>query len=120
MSSITNIISDIKSNKLSNEELLKIAKEHNIVIKTKKERLMDALLYMSKEYIPYPKKQDESFFKKIYGKKEFYENRYQVQDHQEDDIQKKLCPGKDKKFQLLPHQVILRNYMNFNTPYNGV
>ena len=120
MTSISNIISDIKSKNLTIDDLLKIAKEYNIPIKTKKERLADALSYMSKEYIPYPQKQDDNFFRKIYGKKEFYENRYQSQEHKEDDIQKKLCPSKDKKFQLLPHQVILRNYMNFNTPYNGV
>jgi len=123
MSSIPNILTEIKSNNLSIDDLLKIAKKYNIeeAFKTKKDRLIDALTYLSKDYIPYPKKSDEAFFKKIYSKKEFYENRYKIQDFEKDeDVQKALCPSKDKKFQLLPHQVVLRNYMNFNTPYNGV
>ena len=118
--SVSNIISNIKQNKLSLNELLKIAKEYNIEIKSKKERLEDALVYLSKDYISYPKNTDENFFKKIYEKKEFNENRYKVQKYDTKDIQGELCPSKDKKFQLLPHQVILRNYMNFQTPYNGV
>ena len=117
MSSIDNIISNINS--YSIEELNKIVEDYDINIKNKKERLIDALTYLSKEYIPYPKKNDINFFKKIYSKKEFYENRYRKPETT-DDMQKQLCPSKDKKFQLLQHQVVLRNYMNNNTPYNGV
>jgi hypothetical protein len=121
MANVNADIQKIKSQKLSYNELLEIAKKYNIQVKSRKERLEDALIYLSKEYIPYPKKEDNDFFKKIYMKKEFYENKYKNPEEEKgEDIQKKLCPSTDKKFQLLPHQVILRNYMNFNTPYNGV
>ena len=115
---VKNIIKNIDN--LSKEELLKIAKTYKINIKSKKERLIDALQYLSTEYIPYPQINDKDFFRKIYEKKEFYQNKYQKFDTSITDTQKEYCPSKEKKFQLLPHQIILRNYMNFHTPYNGV
>lgn len=116
---MNNIIKNIKENKYSLDELKDIAKKYNIKIKTKKNRLKNILNYLSKEYKTYPKIEDKNFLKTLYQKKEFYENRY-ILPEVKGDLQKELCPSKDKKFKLLSHQVVLRNYMNFNTPYNGV
>ena len=69
--------------------------------------------YLVVKYIPYPNiRGDKNFYKKIYHKEEFYQNRYKKVDERKEDFQKELCPSKDKKFQLLPHQIILKNYMN--------
>ena len=121
MSVINGLIKDIESNKMDISTLMKIAKKYNIQIKAKEDRLKDIIIQSSKNYIPYPTKKDEDFFSKIYHKKEFYENRYKnIDEEKYEDIQEKICPGPDKKFQLLPHQIVLRNYMNLTTPYNGV
>ncbi len=118
------LIKKIKADKISKEELVNIANKYKITEaqKTKKQRLIDVLDYLVVKYIPYPNiRGDKNFYKKIYHKEEFYQNRYKhVDEEKGDDIQSELCPSKNKKFQLLPHQIILKNYMNINTPYNGV
>lgn len=120
MSDIKIILENLKKDNFTKKDLETLVSEYNIPIKSKKERLKDVLTLMSKKYVPYPSKDDKNFYKKIYKKKEFYENMYKLPEEKTDDIQKAMCPGPDKKFQLLSHQVVLRNYMNFNTPYNGV
>ena len=106
---------------LNEEELIKILKENNIKYFNSKERIINHINELNKEYISYPKKDDPNFFEKIYQKKEFYENQYpEIDENKIDDIQNELCPSKEKNYKLLAHQIIIRNYLNFNTPYNSV
>jgi len=106
---------------LNEQELIEILKKNNIKYSSSKDRIINHINNLNVEYIPYPKKEDPNFFKKIYQKKEFYENQYpKIDDEKIDDVQKELCPSKDKNFKLLAHQIIIRNYLNFNTPYNSV
>ena len=106
---------------LNEQELIKILKKNNIQYYSSKQRIIDHINNLNIKYIPYPKKNDPNFFEKIYKKKEFYENQYPVIDEEKmDDVQKELCPSKDKNYKLLAHQIIIRNYLNFNTPYNSV
>ena len=54
---------------LTEEELIKLLNENNIIFKDEKDRIIDFINNSEKQYIPYPKKSDEDFFQKIYKKK---------------------------------------------------
>lgn len=104
---------------LNVNDLMKLLNDKNIKFKTQQERIIDFINNSEKRYIPYPKKYDDDFFQKIYKKKEFYENKYDIPNESK-DIQLDLCPSSDKNFRLLEHQIMIRNYMNINTPYNSI
>jgi len=73
------------------------------------------------EYL-YPNKDDPLFNVKIAKKKEFFDTRYEPRGEEEyKDIVKytqKLCDNTE--FELDPHQMFVRNFMSFQTPYNGL
>ena len=70
----------------------------------------------------YPSLDDPNFNVKIATKKEFYDNRYEEKTRDEFDnikeVAQKLCDNTE--FELDPHQMFVRNYMSFQTPYNGL
>jgi hypothetical protein len=70
----------------------------------------------------YPSLDDHNFNVKIATKKEFYDNRYEEKTREEFDnikeVAQKLCDNTE--FELDPHQMFVRNYMSFQTPYNGL
>lgn len=67
----------------------------------------------------YPSLDDPFFSKKIAERKEFYDTRYEKPDKSESIqvISDKLC---NADFELTPHQMFVRNFMSFQTPYNGL
>ena len=68
------------------------------------------------EYL-YPTLDDPLFNKKITERQEFYDTRYIAQ---KGDIRvegDKLC---NAEFELAPHQMFVRNFMSFQTPYNSL
>jgi hypothetical protein len=73
------------------------------------------------EYL-YPNKDDPLFNVKVAKKKEFFDTRYEP--HGEDEYKnieeytQKLCDNTE--FELDPHQMFVRNFMSFQTPYNGL
>ena len=76
-----------------------------------------------KKIIPYPDRDDPNFGSILYKKREFqvfkYPERLLLTDY--DKIKKyrdKSCLPSE--FQLQPHQSFLSNFINLNTPYNGV
>ena len=70
---------------------------------------------MSKQsYNFYPDIDDPNFYQKIYVKKEFNQNKINVERRSFEQI----CNSKE--FKLLPQQRLLKNYLSINTPYNGV
>ena len=70
---------------------------------------------MSKQsYNFYPDIDDPDFYQKIYVKKEFNQNKINVERRSFEQI----CNSKE--FKLLPQQRLLKNYLSINTPYNGV
>jgi len=122
---IKECIKNIKDVKNIND-LKKIVKNCGISlpkIKNIKDRHIQNIKNLLKEYIPYPLPYQYNFYQKIYKKQEFYENKYIIyetdeKNEQEVDEQKILCDP--TKFQLLKHQIILRNYLDIDTPYNSL
>lgn len=68
-----------------------------------------------KKYIPYPNYNEKDFFDKIYKKQEFYENKSKV-----DKFEVCNKEANEKHFKLLNHQILVRNYLSGNTPYNSI
>ena len=69
------------------------------------------------EYL-YPTLDDQMFNIKITERKEFNDTKYDGKIH--DDIEKQsniLC---NAEYELAPHQLFVRNFMSFQTPYNGL
>lgn len=89
-------------------------KEFNI----KREELESMSLQDNKdfEYL-YPSLNDPNFNVKIAERKEFFDTKY---DGEIKDVTKegdKLC---NAEFELSPHQIFVRNFLSFQTPYNSI
>lgn len=65
----------------------------------------------------YPNLDDPEFNIKIAQKKEFNENKYDGSIHDLEEYSNKLC---EADFELSPHQLFVRNFLSFNTPYNSL
>ena len=65
----------------------------------------------------YPTLDDPNFNVKIAEKKEFYDTRYDGKIFDIEEHAKKLC---DADFELAPHQLFVRNFLSFQTPYNSL
>jgi len=70
----------------------------------------------------YPILDDPNFNEKIARKKEFYDSRYEEKSPKDFDnikeVAQTLCDNTE--FELAPHQMFVRNFMSFQTPYNGL
>ena len=70
----------------------------------------------------YPHLDDPDFNEKIASKKEFYDTRYEEKTPEDFDnikeVAQQLCDNTE--FELEPHQMFVRNFMSFQTPYNGL
>jgi superfamily II DNA or RNA helicase len=72
--------------------------------------------------VAYPSPSDSDFQLKVYEKREFYYNKIQqrkklVNDDDIKDHRDKICGGERSTF---PQQAFLANYINPNTPYDGL
>lgn len=67
----------------------------------------------------YPTYDDPTFTEKITERKEFYDTRYEkpTRDETIEEVSEKLC---NAEFELAPHQMFVRNFLSFQTPYNGL
>ena len=68
----------------------------------------------------YPNLDDPKFNIKIAQKKEFSENRYDGKITDSENLEKysnQLC---NSDFELNPHQLFVKNFLSFNTPYNSL
>ena len=116
------------------DELYDESKENNIVknIKNKDyQNLLKCVTNNDRELLEdasndkpflYPNLDDSKFNVKIAKKKEFLDTKYDI--HPEKDYEnikdytQALCDSKE--FELDPHQMFIRNFMSFQTPYNGI
>ena len=65
----------------------------------------------------YPSLNDPKFNIKIAEKKEFSDNKYDGTINDIEEHADKLC---NSEFELAPHQLFVRNFLSFNTPYNSL
>jgi hypothetical protein len=65
----------------------------------------------------YPSLDDSDFNIKIAEKKEFNETKYDGTLYDIEEQAKKLC---EADFELVPHQLFVRNFLSFQTPYNSL
>lgn len=65
----------------------------------------------------YPSLDDPMLNIKIAQKKEFNDNNYDGKIYDIEEQAKKLC---DADFDLVPHQIFVKNFLSFQTPYNSL
>ena len=65
----------------------------------------------------YPSLDDENFNIKIAEKKEFNETKYDGKIYNIEEQAEKLC---NADFEVAPHQLFVRNFLSFQTPYNSL
>ena len=65
----------------------------------------------------YPSLDDPDFNIKIAEKKEFNDTKYDGTIYDIEEQAKKLC---EADFELVPHQLFVRNFLSFQTPYNSL
>lgn len=65
----------------------------------------------------YPSLDDPDFNIKIAEKKEFNDTKYDGTIYDIEEQAKKMC---DADFELVPHQLFVRNFLSFQTPYNSL
>lgn len=65
----------------------------------------------------YPTLNDPLFSEKIASHKEFFDTQYDGEIYDVKEYAKKMC---DASFELLPHQLFVKNFLSFQTPYNSL
>jgi hypothetical protein len=65
----------------------------------------------------YPHLNDPNFIVKLANHKEFYDTQYDGQIHSIEDYANKLC---ETPFELMPHQLFVKNFLSMQTPYNSL
>jgi hypothetical protein len=113
-----------------------VKKNNKIILKEEYEKLPDDTFYnkdmqkflLKKELLEkdnrsnqfdflYPELNDPEFNIKIAQKKEFIDNQYDGSIHDLEKYSDQLC---NAEFELNPHQLFVRNFLSFNTPYNSL
>lgn len=101
---------------------------------TRKKKLVDQSLNLRRQEIElqnkmevisgeysylYPSLDDPNFNVSIASRKEFYDTKYERPKDKGniEDVSDALC---NSSFELAPHQMFVRNFLSFQTPYNGM
>ena len=115
-----------------NCETLKEYFEKEDIIDKTSERYNDHLKCLSQknkreleslnDFSLYPHLDDNNFNQKLFLKKEFNEVKYNKKSRDDFDniidLTNKICTSRE--FELQPHQMFVRNFLSFQTPYNGL
>jgi len=115
-------------NKLSLDKSELIELEQNVKTKNDTKYFLNAIELLNMKELNdsfdknykflYPHLDDEFFNIKIAHKKEFAENKLQVNiDSDFEKLSNEIC---DKDFELAPYQKFIKNFLSSNTPYNGL
>ena len=109
--------SEIKENEIDLQN-----PEHNQLLRCMSDENRASLRGEQKYGFLYPSLDDPNFNYKIADKKEFYDNRYEAKTPEQfqniKEIAQMMC--ENTEFELEPHQMFVRNFMSFQTPYNGL
>ena len=118
MKTCSEVIREYKEEGKINKE----SKEYNTLLRCVEEKNREQIKDAAYEETLYPNLDDPNFNLKIFKKKEFNDTKYEVKS--EDEFQRiveitdKICESKE--FELNPHQMFVRNYLSFETPYNSL
>ena len=98
----------MEDGQLNNKKMLEIEKQNSV----------DILKDTDYSFL-YPSLDDTQFNLKISERKEFHDTRYDPPDNGGtiEEISDKLC---NADIELAPHQMFVRNFLSFHTPYNGL
>lgn len=94
--------------------------DQSLNLRRREIELQNRMQAMSGEYsYLYPSLDDPNFNVSIASRKEFYDTRYERPKDKGnlEEISDALC---NASFELAPHQMFVRNFLSFQTPYNGM
>jgi len=104
------------------KDALKSAEHNNLLRCISSENYKKSMESQDEYKYLYPTKDDVNFNLKIASKKEFYDNKYEEKTPDDFEnikqIAQRLCDNTE--FELSPHQMFVRNFMSFETPYNSL
>ena len=114
----TIMVRDDKNVPIVNDILANIPKNTNEFIR-KKEQIEHAEEKNDDKEYPflYPTLNDPDFSKKIAEHQEFYDTQYDGKIKDVKSYAQKMC---DEPFELMPHQLFVKNFLSFQTPYNSL
>jgi hypothetical protein len=110
----------IKTNQpvILNDVLSKVPKESNQYIRIKEKIEYDQAKTGTNEYpFLYPDLNDPNFAVKLASRKEFNDFKYDGEIKSIEETSDMLCKS---QFELLPHQMFVKNFLSFQTPYNSL
>ena len=98
-------------------------KEYKKVLKCVEDKNRDQLSHDTDFDVLYPQLDDINFTLKLTQKKEFYDVKIEAKTREEieniEEVSNTICsPSLD--FELEPHQMFIRNFLSFQTPYNSL
>lgn len=98
---------------LTSAQLLQESEQQNVITKT----MTDESINRKKLNVLYPNIDDPDFQYKIAQKREFSDTRYdgRILDIEEESNRRCTAP-----FELMPHQLFVKNFMSMQTPYNSL
>jgi hypothetical protein len=99
-------------------EIIKKIIEQKEIIQNRENRRFNSIEEEDNSFSYYPSTSDFSFNKKIFHKKEFYENKIEFKTHDINLLAQERC--NNSKFNLMPNQIFLKNFISLETPYNGL
>lgn len=109
--------SELEEVTLLSAPLEKEAKEYNNFL-FQKEKTEYEINKKTNEYnFLYPTLDDPNFNIKIASRKEFNDTKYDGEIHDIREYAKKFC---DADFEIMPHQLFIKNFLSFQTPYNSL
>ena len=115
-----NDITDMAKKKAPIEpnEIIEENKENAILLKKEYDEYIQNATSMDTEYdFLYPHLNDPNFIVKLSKHKEFYDTQYDGQVHPIEKQAEILC---NSSFELMPHQIFVKNFLSMQTPYNSL
>ena len=97
--------------------LEKEAKEYNNFLFQKEKTEYENNKKTNEYNFLYPTLDDPNFNIKIASRKEFNDTKYDGEIHDIREYAKKFC---DADFEIMPHQLFIKNFLSFQTPYNSL
>ena len=114
----TIMVRDDKNVPKISDVLANIPKNTNEFIRKKEQLEFAEEKNNDKDYsFLYPTLNDPDFSKKIAEHQEFYDTQYDGEIHDIKAYAQKMC---DEPFELMPHQLFVKNFLSFQTPYNSL